>query len=421
MRRLSLVIIIMLLCTFLTGCLGESSIDELLTAPAMTTKQQAVLAALENDLGDHITFVYPSTGTSRAAVQFIDLDNDSVQEAVVFFRNAEESPNACIAILEPNDDGTYKVDISMQGAGEGIASCRFLRTGDSRGSLRPLLMEWTSLNIPGSSLAVYTYTDGSLTLGFQEKCTHLAVLENSAESAPAFCYAVTQTDGIILKIVELLGSTYTMQSQYRLPKSVTGIRQLVGGNTPDGQMLFIDEITDTGLQTEIISYADSQLAGAVSAEGYNITAISSRSDDGLYLCRSVGGNMCFPSSTAPNPDAAHSTSWSYWYSVKDGAPAMILAGYLDDRYGFFLPVPSEWLPTVKIAVADEIPGSLFISAPGEDQPLLSVLALSIEDEASGFINSGYSLIGSGGAYRYYARFSCSAEDERFISENFILL
>ena len=91
MRRLLSVLLILALAASLTGCLGDASIDELLTAPTLNARQNAVMSALERELGEQITFVFPSTGSSRAAVQFIDRDSDGTQEAVVFFKDGREA------------------------------------------------------------------------------------------------------------------------------------------------------------------------------------------------------------------------------------------------------------------------------------------------------------------------------------------
>ena len=273
-RRLLSVLLILALAASLTGCLGDASIDELLSAPTLSSRQNAVMSALERELGEQITFVFPSTGTSRAAVQFIDLDSDGNQEAVVFYKDSR-GINASMAVLR-QEAGGYAVTSVTEGLGDRINSVRFLRSEDENTG-RKVLVEWRSRNAASSSMAVYTYTGSSLDLGFEESGTNLLVIEHPEDGGYSFCYLLPPTgDTMTVKSVRLYGGS-SVSGHYSLDRSARSIRQMVAGETADGVLIFVDEVTDSGFRTEVLRCdPSSHLGSAVTAEGYDTLWLDSR-------------------------------------------------------------------------------------------------------------------------------------------------
>ena len=82
------------LCFFLVfalvGC-ASASVEDLLMAPALSDGQKQVLQSLSAGVGtDKIVLRYPRFGSSRAPIQFADLDADGSDEAVAFFSSTRK-------------------------------------------------------------------------------------------------------------------------------------------------------------------------------------------------------------------------------------------------------------------------------------------------------------------------------------------
>ena len=76
-------------CALFAGCTSGLSVEELLTAPALTSDQSSVIAAIEASSDEKAVLKYPTSGERRAPVQFVDLDADGSSEAVA--RNGASS------------------------------------------------------------------------------------------------------------------------------------------------------------------------------------------------------------------------------------------------------------------------------------------------------------------------------------------
>ncbi len=419
-RRLLSVLLILALAASLTGCLGDASIDELLTAPTLSSRQSAVMSALERELGEQIAFVFPATGNSRAAIQFIDLDSDGTQEAVVFFRDTHGGINASVAVLRQEADG-YAVTSITEGLGDRINSVRFLRSEDGNTG-RNVLVEWGSRNAATNSMAVYTYTGSSLDLGFEESGTNLLVIEHPEDGGFSFCYLLPSAgDSMTVKSIRLYSGT-SVSGHYSLDRSARSIRQMVTGETADGVLIFVDEATDSGFQTEVLRCdPSSHLGSAVTAEGYDILSLSSRGVDAPPASELIGGVMCFPSSVAPSADVLAKDAWIYWYSLSGGAVTLVRSGcYLGD-YSCFAAIPQDWLSRAVVVRSEEAPNSLLIRDAGTGDPLMTMVILAVDEDAQGFISQGYKLVSGSGAFRYYVYFDCSSEEELYITQNFKII
>ena len=76
----------MLFPLLLTGCSLNTSIDALLTPPKLSTQQEQIYTALKNFTGPNISLKYPRAGDYLSAFIVDDIDNDSEEEAIVFYK-----------------------------------------------------------------------------------------------------------------------------------------------------------------------------------------------------------------------------------------------------------------------------------------------------------------------------------------------
>ena len=80
------IFIFMLLPLMLTGCSLNAGVDTLLTPPKLSTQQEHIYSALTSYAGHNISLKYPKSGEYLSAFIVADIDSDSEDEAIVFYR-----------------------------------------------------------------------------------------------------------------------------------------------------------------------------------------------------------------------------------------------------------------------------------------------------------------------------------------------
>ncbi len=146
-----------LLCTGCSAAAGSADVDALLRAPQLTGQSSAVLRALNSYLGATATLKYPASGDFLSPFLFGDWDGDGTQEAAVLYAGDGSGANVWLAVLEPGQDGTWRVTQTAEGLSSEVESVTYarLREDDSQ----QILVGYGSQG--DTYLTVYSYTNDS--------------------------------------------------------------------------------------------------------------------------------------------------------------------------------------------------------------------------------------------------------------------
>ncbi len=422
MRKGIKLVSILLLIALLSGCGVTSSVEELLVAPSLDESQTAVLSALEQSHPNRITFVYPFTGLNRSAIQKYDLDSDGADEILVFFRDTSEGLNASMSVLEQRDDLSYYVSSTEEGFGDSVNSVFYL---SSAASENVILVEWSSPNKSSNTISVYTYADNKLGIGFEENSLDLLILDLDENDYSEFCYLVPASNetGFALKYVRSAEGTIFSRSQFNLSSSTIEVESLRQGLIRSGdRAIFVDELSDTSLQTEIflLSEDKSRLIRAEDlVNSLDLIKLSQRPTEPGLKCLDIDGVTCFPSSTSPSQNVFAPDSWVYWYTLDESEIVYARTTYYSEGFSTLFSIPNEWAEFCNVRVMSD--NHFEIIDGNTDERLASVVMLSVDDDVFNYVVDGYSLIGTNGTTRYYMSINASQEDENFIRESFIVL
>lgn len=142
----------------LGGCVF-GSVDEMYALPKSSEAYVNLQAKIneEKGTGEYIAHL---NGENRQTIQLVDVDEDGLQEAVAFFRDADADTPLRIVIFKQDDQGEYQVYARIQGVGSEIDSIEYVNLGGAGES--DVLVSWQA----GSSLRTlvgYTITDGQPT------------------------------------------------------------------------------------------------------------------------------------------------------------------------------------------------------------------------------------------------------------------
>ncbi len=418
-KKLFTVFLCTVLALCMTGCRNNDTIDTLLSAPSLTREQSSVLKALSAAHSGHTTFVFPATGSNRSAIRQLDIDNDGDEEAVAFFRDPDSGINAHMAILEPDGHGNYYISSELEGPGNGIASFSLIR-GNQSDSV--LLVEWTSQSISFNSFAAYIYKEEQLELGMEENCTDLTLSDIDQDGIQEFLYTTKASDdGFLLKAVKLSDDSLKTIASHRLVRSALGIKNILEGLLSDGTIaLFVDEITGTGLQTEVFVFNDGVINDAAFNRGYDIPSLTQRADSDYLTSRRHGDIMCIPSSVPPSADIQQQPNLMYWYTFREGNAVLDETAFISTVYGISMGIPDNW--TSGCTLTAETEGTYTVTIFNSDnQELLTLVVLNVNDDAVPYTDSGFTLLGNTASNRFFCRFRCTEEETDYIKTHFSIL
>ena len=106
----------------LTGCsafTGKNNIINLLSAPKLNENESVIVDTIENYLDEDITLKYSKNMGYSAPIQFIDIDFDKTEEAVVFYYAPNKGANIRFALLSYKADG-WSVVADKEGLGTDV-------------------------------------------------------------------------------------------------------------------------------------------------------------------------------------------------------------------------------------------------------------------------------------------------------------
>ncbi len=161
MRRIKLIVkltAVMLLAAILSGCSTTAfGVDNYMRPPAASGDSAEIQQVLEEHIGLEYTLRYPRSGEYRSAVVMADIDSDSYEEAIVFYRLATERAGANMLVI---DRQSKRWIVSGQTPGGGEIDRVML--GDINGDgAREIITGWSG-GLDSGTLRVHSLEDGVL-------------------------------------------------------------------------------------------------------------------------------------------------------------------------------------------------------------------------------------------------------------------
>lgn len=408
-------------CALFAGCTSGLSVEELLTAPALTSDQSSVIAAIEASSDEKAVLKYPTSGERRAPVQFVDLDADGSSEAVAFYAVSGEF--ARLGVLNKTDGG-WELVSSTEGLGTDVESISVIRLENSPG--RFLLVEWSSINSRERQLAAYYFKNGEIDLGFEETSSEILVYDADADGYNEFCYitAGSAFEPFKLKFVDNAAGDFAVMGECELSGDMISPAGLTAGKLLDGRRaLFVDEnVSDAEKCTEVFAVSDGVLSPLALSEGFDLFELSRRSVEALGSGALFAGDTVYiPSLTPPREGVAAPDRWEYLYSARGGEIIYEGAAWVVKDYGVMLLLPDSWLASCTVNRDAQSPMQFYIRDEQLGLDVLSLKVLEIGEDASAYLADGYELMTQSGSYRYYLKGVCPEEDYEYVRQHFALL
>ena len=342
----------LLLALSLSGCGGfniEFNPEELYALPELPAKYTELNARLNAILEDGAEYAAPMSGANIQPVQLTDLDGDGQQEAIAFFRKAEDEKPLKIYIFSAKGD-SYEQSAVIEGSGASVYSVVYTDLdGDGR---TELIVGWR-VNAELQALSVYALDAA----GPQELLRSVSYvryasidLDGDGLRELVVLHADEEGDGVA-DCYDWRTGTLAAQSPARISVTMAELSQqgrlttgTLKGGTP---ALFVTGVTEqSGAVTDILALRNGELTNIVLSEA---TGVSGEIAPfyGLYPMDINGDGWTEVPAPASSDGAPpfHRIDWRAF--GLDGAGEAAAATYHCVEDGWYLQLPEAWVGRVE--------------------------------------------------------------------------
>lgn len=172
---------LMVLCA---GC-SLQSVESLLTLPKMPAEYALLQQQLDEVLAAGAVYASAESGTSRQAVQQVDLDGDGQDETVAFFLTAEGSYQAHVFRQQ---DGAYtKVGVA-EGFGSTLLAIYYPTCGDN--GIKGLAMCWGFDENGAYGMTIYTMDPDGMRIILDMQYADVAIQDVNGDGTEELAFAI---------------------------------------------------------------------------------------------------------------------------------------------------------------------------------------------------------------------------------------
>lgn len=390
LRGLALCGMLVLCALLASGCSGSVKLtfnpQELYGLPKLPAKYTELNDQINEIIKGGAEYAAPIAGANIQSVQLRDLDGDGREEALAFFRNADDEKPLKIYIFTASGD-TYEQTAVIEGSGTSIYSIAY---NDLDGDGRTELVVGWRVSTELQVLAVYALrADGPTELirtdyvryGIadldQNQRQELVVLRSLPDGEGCADYYDWQDGGLTARSSARISMTMAELSQQgRLTRGT-----LRGGEPA----LFITGVVESAQTiTDILAVRNGELSNIVlsAATGVSMETAMFRS---LYPTDINGDGLTEVPKPAYLPtwdDASDSYQRIDWNSYDiDGAAETVMSTYHDMEDGWYFQLPEAWFDQILVSrslAPDEAAVTFYIRG-GQGQapePFLRIIAIT---------------------------------------------
>lgn len=421
MKKLISVVLCAVAAFVFAACSGfGSSVEDLLSAPKLNDDQNSVLAVLNEGRDVAVKLEYPTSGEYRTPIQFLDIDFDGVNEALLCYSDSDTSVYARLAVLDKSPSG-WAIIGDIEGPGTDIYSINLLDYDDGN---MYILIEWSVIGKTEHEAIIYKFSEGALSTSFRQSCIRYITADVTGDGGDELCVIYTEsTEGpFVLRVVEYNNGSFFRAGYASLNRNMLECLNLVFGKFEDGtRALFVDENIGSNRQTtQAFCFVDNTFSPADHISG-DLVSLAVRSRDS-YGSTEINGRVLVPSQL--NVDGSGMLSgWIYWYGVSAGETELVYRMYMQKSYGCGISIPPELFGAVSLSSSTAESRRIKIMLNGADEtaePLAELKILIAGEDSRIYTNEGFSLVGSTDRYRYYIKVNCEESIAQYIVSNFVI-
>ena len=391
----------LLVCFLLTGCslsLPESrQVEDLLRAPRLAGDYGAVTNALNEWLGESAQLKYPLQGELLSPFVLQDLDGDGEQDAAVLYTTAQ-STNVCIAILQRDAEGQWKVRQSIEGLADSVDTLRLAQL--QAGGATQLVVGYVASQ-GDHYLAVYSYQGGELSAILEQSYEQYLVEDITGGGNQDLILMSTLEDGgvqIELLTVDKEGTFQQVAVMGLSADKFSGCASVAAGIGADGKHYLVLDgwtgISGNNLASVLLRFDEEsqQMVPAQRISSQELYNQSLRNVPGL-VSRDLDGDGTVEIPTQPdeagllNMSQSRRMDFIVWMDYTSSQPKKSF-GLLDEETNSYIELPMEWEGNLKLTDSEDVDGAVELRTVDEDQLVLTVRLARSNVNAAGWTRLG---------------------------------
>lgn len=403
----------MLFPLLLTGCSLNTSIDALLTPPKLSTQQEQIYTALKNYTGPNISLKYPRSGDNLSAFIVDDIDNDSEEEAIVFYKKntiKTEDNSLHINILD-QEDSKWRSVYDHAADGNEVEQVMITKLGEH--DRVNIIVGYSLINQSEKVVSIYDYSDGKLNTTFENNYYSLFdAVDLNGDGKKEFFIALNQSTSrrASAAVYYLAENGNYLRSSVELNESYVNYRNLTYGAFKDDLMaVYLDAETSGGnIVTDILAVDKENNLYAVFSpdlekeETLRLSAYESTDIEGDGFVEIPIPVSC-PGYEESDDDQIFLTKW---YELKNEKLERKYFSYMSITEGYTFIIPEKWYDHVTILndpSGNETKICSYEKDPEDHSEILSIKIVSESEEADKLWKDGYDLLHSRGDKMFFVK------------------
>ena len=385
----------------LPGCsfpmTDNMQVEDLLRAPRLSGDYGALQSALNDWLGESAQLKYPMQGELLSPFLLQDLDGDGEQDAAVLYTTAQSS-NVCIAFLQRDAAGAWKVQQTIEGLADTVDNVRLAQLQD--GNAVQLVVGYLAAQ-GDSYLAVYSYEHGEVNAILEQSYEQYLVEDITGGGNEDLILMSTLEDGgvqIELLTVNRDGSFQQVAVMGLSADKFSGCASVASGLGADGRHYLVLDgwtgISGNNLASVLLHFDEDtqQMVPASQISTERLYTASLRNVPGL-VSRDLDGDGIVEIPTQPeeagllNMSQGRRMDFIVWMDYTSSHPEKSF-GLLDEETNCYIELPMEWEGNLKLTDSEQYDGAVELRTVDEDQPVMTLRLARTTASSKGWTRLG---------------------------------
>lgn len=401
LRHLRRVLPTLLLCMLLAGCsfgdFGNLQVEELLRAPRLMGDYGALQSALNDWLGESAQLKYPMQGDLLSPFLLQDLDGDGEQDAAVLYTTGQTS-NVCIAILQKNSEGVWKVRQSIEGLADTVENVRLAQLQDRSGCQ---LVVGYMASQGDRYLAVYSYENDQVTAILEQSYEQYLVEDiTGGGSQDLILMSTLEYGGVQIELltVDRDGAFQQVAVMGLSADKFMGCASVAAGLGTDGKHYLVLDgwtgISGNNLATVLLYFDEDtqQMVPAKQIRAEELYQESLRNVPGL-VSRDIDGDGTVEIPTQPdeagllNMSQSRRMDFIVWMDYTSPEPKKSF-GMVDEETNCYIELPTEWEGNLMLTDSAEEEDAVELRTVDENKLVLTLRLVNSSESAAGWTRLG---------------------------------
>lgn len=344
----------------LSACIPTQEGNTLLKSPSLPLELKEVKEVIDKKFESELELISPISGENSNSIQFIDLDNDGVDEVMVLHKVVNDTYPIKITVLTRNGEKSWIVNNTIKGAGYDINKVVYSdMDNDGR---KEIIVGWQFGTILDKGLTVYEYNKGEISEIFQTSYTEFALDDFTSDgTSEIITVRLNRNEGVATAyLYDYKNKVINFIDETSMDGYINGYYSVKTGEAYDGKVgFFVDaSLGAHSAFTDLLVYNRGELINVFYNEKWNVTNMTYKSYPIKSKDLDGDGIIEIPILRAPigySDSSMSETPWITGWFKWDGEEGLKFSknSYSNVDFGFEFIFPSKWDDKITIDVSGE--------------------------------------------------------------------